>query len=109
MLGTSLMMSSYVMLSPHEDMGLLPFAHADKLIHAITFLILAFLADAGWPKAPFNTRKYLPLFAYGIAIECLQYFVPTRTFSLWDMLANGAGLFVYGTVFFRLLKKYNIR
>jgi len=67
----------------------------DKIIHASGFALLAFLADFSFPASRFRAAKYVPLFAYGVAIECLQYFAPPRTFSFADMLADAAGLAAY--------------
>lgn len=78
----------------------------DKVAHALTFLTLAFLADAGWPETSFNWTKAGWLFAYGVAIEVTQSFIPFRMFSFLDMLANGSGLLLYAVVMFPLLKKF---
>ena len=68
----------------------------DKLGHALAFFCLYGLLDFAWQKkAILAWQKYLSLFAYGILIECIQYFLPWRDFSLADMLANGLGLLAY--------------
>jgi VanZ family protein len=67
----------------------------DKVVHASGFIVLAFLADFSFPASRFRAAKYVPLFAYGVAIECLQYFAPPRSFSVADMLADAAGLAAY--------------
>lgn len=108
MLGLAILMVSYLTLTP-KDYSPLEFDHADKLLHAATFLGLAFLADAGWPERGFVAHKYLPLFAYGIAIECLQHFIPNRFFSLLDIAANTSGLVIYGLLLLPLLLRWKIR
>jgi VanZ family protein len=70
----------------------------DKPLHALAFVLLGFLADAGWPERPFDWRKFVPLGFYGLAIEGIQAFVPGRVASVGDLLADAAGLLVYGLI-----------
>ena len=74
----------------------------DKLGHLLAFLALALLADGGWPAVPFLWRKALPLLLYGAAIEVLQHFIPNRSLSLGDWVADGAGILLY----FILIRPY---
>ena len=67
----------------------------DKLGHVLAFVILAFFMDFSFPASSFNLSKILPLLAYGLLIEVIQYFLPYRMFSLLDMLADGSGLVIY--------------
>jgi len=67
----------------------------DKLGHILTFVILAFLLDYSFPANSFNLSKIFPLLVYGMLIEVIQYFLPHRTFSLLDMLADCSGLVIY--------------
>jgi len=53
------------------------------------------LIHAGWPNVPFSWRHGVPLIAYGLFLECAQYYVPGRFFSLWDILADAAGIGLY--------------
>ncbi|MEJ2590236.1 MAG: VanZ family protein [Candidatus Thiodiazotropha sp.] len=76
----------------------------DKFGHAAAFLCLGFLFDFARPATPWSMRKLLPLLAYGLFIEVVQYFLPYRTFSLWDLAADGAGLLLY-PLMFPLLKR----
>jgi len=71
LLGLALLVASIAMLSPGEPEQPLLFPGEDKLWHLLTFAVLAFLADAGWPDKGFVPLKYLPLCAYGIGIEIL--------------------------------------
>ena len=56
------------------------------------------LADGSFPQKQFWLIKALPLLGYGILIECIQYFIPCRMFSLFDLAVDGAGLMVYRAV-----------
>jgi VanZ family protein len=67
----------------------------DKVEHAFAFFTLALLADFSWPESGFGPRKILFLLGYGMAIEITQYFLPDRTCSLFDLGADGVGLFLY--------------
>ncbi len=74
------------------------FEGADKMAHFIVYGILAALVSVGLHRAPKGNsalvRLYAPiLFAtlYGISDEIHQYFVPGRTFSILDMVADGIG------------------
>lgn len=67
----------------------------DKFEHVAAFLSLAFLLDFAWPHRAWGPGKLLPLLAYGLVIECVQYFLPHREFSLWDLAADTLGLALY--------------
>ncbi|WP_456375652.1 VanZ family protein [Thiolapillus sp.] len=92
-LGLALLLVTYMALTPlpeaiQENIN-------DKLGHALVFLLLAALTHAGWPSRTFNWQHGLPLIAYGIALECAQYFVPGRFFSVADMIADAAGILAW--------------
>jgi len=67
----------------------------DKWEHFTAFLVLAFLTDFAFPNTTWNWKKFLPLLSYGLAIEIIQYFLPHRLFSLWDLGADALGLVCY--------------
>ena len=62
----------------------------DKLIHFSAFFVLAALATLGW-RGSSATGRILLLLAYAAATELLQYFIPGRSFSLLDWVADGFG------------------
>ncbi len=66
----------------------------DKAAHAVTFLLLAFLSHRAFPVAAIPW-KAASLFAYGLLIECIQYYIPYRDFSLLDQLANTVGILLF--------------
>jgi len=109
LLGLALLVASIAMLSPGEPEQPLLFPGEDKLWHLLTFAVLAFLADAGWPDKGFVPLKYLPLCAYGIGIEILQNYIPNRQFGLDDLVADGTGLLLYGALALPLLRRWQIR
>ena len=67
----------------------------DKLMHAMAFLALSLLADFSFPRDKFSLKKICPIIAYGILIECVQYFVPYRSFSMLDIVGDIAGVVIY--------------
>jgi len=68
----------------------------DKINHFATFLVLALLVDFSFPNSRFNMIKIFLLIAYGFSLEVLQYFIPHRMFSLFDIAADSVGLLAYG-------------
>ena len=77
----------------------------DKVLHAAAFLVLAVLLDYSFPAAPFAAGKISLLLAYGIAIEITQHFLPFRSFSLLDWLADAVGVLLYVVAATPLLKR----
>lgn len=67
----------------------------DKASHVLAFFVLALLVDFSWPRTRFGMRKAAGLLGYGMLIECVQYFLPYRSFSLLDWAADGLGLVLY--------------
>lgn len=67
----------------------------DKLNHVLAFLVLAWLVDGSFPDKKFPLVLILPLFAYGLAIEIIQYFLPFRMFSWYDVATDAAGIGCY--------------
>jgi VanZ family protein len=63
--------------------------------HFMAFCVLALLCDFSFPKNKFGIAKILPLFGYGILIECIHYFLPYREFSLLDLVVDSIGIAVY--------------
>ena len=64
----------------------------DKVIHASLFAVCAALFVRGWTT--FRERWWvicLMLFLYGVVTEVIQYFVPGRSASIGDLLADAAG------------------
>lgn len=73
----------------------LPAAGGDKLAHLFGFLGLALLADLAWPDRPIGWRALALLATYGAGIEIAQAYVPNRTTSVADLVADLGGLALY--------------
>ncbi len=66
------------------------FEHSDKVLHMVTFAVLTVLALLSWPG---RLRLVAgALLGYGVLIEVLQSFTPTRSPSLGDVVADAAGI-----------------
>jgi len=67
----------------------------DKITHVIAFYILALLSDFAFPDYNFGLKEVCALLIYGLLLEIIQYFLPYRTFSLLDLVADGIGMAGY--------------
>ncbi len=74
------------------------FPYQDKVVHIFLYTILSLLIALGMGKndEPYLTKIIFTLsvitsFSYGFFIEICQIFVPTRSFEVWDLLANLIG------------------
>ena len=67
---------------------------SDKILHAVTYLVLAWLLVNTLIKTRVR-QAYLFCFSYafllGLGIECVQKFLPFRSFEYGDILANALG------------------
>ena len=83
----------------------------DLLAHGLGYFVLMGSGLFAFPHRQFMLRLFLAFLAYSFVIECIQYFLPYRFFSLMDMLANGTGLLLgsgLGFYCLPLLKKLRI-
>jgi VanZ family protein len=76
----------------------------DKINHIFAFFVLSLLTDFSFPDKKFSYASFLPLLGYGLSIECIQYFLPYRMFSLFDIAGDAIGTILY-MASFPLLKK----
>ena len=63
----------------------------DKLIHFLGFFMLGSLAVFSWWRLSMG-RLAAILIAYAALTEILQHFIPGRSFSLLDWLADALGI-----------------
>lgn len=94
---------SYLATAPLDAVPLLSLG--DKVLHAAAFLLLAALLDYSFPASAFTGAKISTLLVYGIAIEITQHFLPFRSFSLLDWLADAGGVSLYVVAATPLLKR----
>jgi hypothetical protein len=81
----------------------LSFQNGDKVLHFIAFASLAALMDFSFPKSWFGMRKIMSLLLYGLLIEYVQSFMPWRSVSLLDWVADMFGIAIY-LIFIPLLR-----
>jgi len=68
---------------------------SDKANHIFAFYVLALLVDFSFPKDRLGFSKVFALLSYGLLIEVIQHFLPHRTSSVLDLLADGVGIASY--------------
>jgi VanZ family protein len=76
------------------------FFQADKIVHFFIFGILMILASYGLKKykaayqKPENPLVFALVYSlfFGVLIEVIQQFVPGRSFSIADIVANSIGV-----------------
>jgi hypothetical protein len=73
----------------------LPFENGDKILHFFAFAALAALVDFAFPKSRFGALKITALIFYGVSIEFVQSFLPYRSASLIDLMADIFGIGTY--------------
>jgi glycopeptide antibiotics resistance protein len=83
------------------------FIFQDKVMHlgaygALTFFFLAAANRSYLPKKETLALEYS--FIVGFFLECIQYFLPYRTFDLSDIIANVLGIWLGLCVWRRLVK-----
>ena len=82
---------SWLSLTPQEALPSIRIW--DKLAHALAFGALMALARLGW-RAPGTFTIAALLLGYGLFVEVAQRFIPGRSFSLLDLVADGVGIAV---------------
>lgn len=87
-----LLVITYLALTPQPDA---PGLGWDKANHVAAFLVLALLADLGWPGRAGRLRRLGMLLGYGLSLELAQSLLAHREGSALDLLADAVGLGLY--------------
>jgi VanZ family protein len=86
---------------PNEAIFKIP--QQDKIIHIFIFFFLVYLFCRPFKLSAFPKKKITSWFfsialyglAYGISVEFIQkYFVPNRSYEVWDIVADAIGCFI---------------
>ncbi len=85
-----ILIEAYLSLRTFQDVAVV--ADYDKLLHFSTHAANAVVAALAFPAAGAYVFALVLLFLLGPLIELLQHFVPGRDASVYDQLANTAGL-----------------
>lgn len=64
----------------------------DLIAHAVGYALLLIVAVFAFPKQKWFIGLAAFCFAYSVLIELIQYFIPYRTLSVADIVANGVGV-----------------
>ena len=99
----SILLVSYYSLTPSLEFPV-DFWNADKVYHFLSYGWLAILPIFGYAKKQRALIASVSMIFLGIGLEIGQIFVPGRTFSFLDILANSLGVFI-GIGFGLYLKK----
>lgn len=84
----------------------------DKMEHFIAFFLLSFLLNRASSTITHRLRNVVALSTFGLFIEMMQHFIPNRSTSLYDLLADMAGIFTFQVLFsiyLIIMKKINKR
>lgn len=102
----------FITLTPGDKLPEVGIFQVDKLVHFFVFGLLMFLSSYGlfrvFQERNFTTNAVTVSAVYsiglGLLVEVLQLFVPNRSFSVADVIANtiGAGI---GYLVFRYYKR----
>ncbi|PCJ59184.1 MAG: hypothetical protein COA79_10810 [Planctomycetota bacterium] len=76
-------------------MDLNSFQELDKINHAFAFFVLSFLLDHAFHNKIKILNQVWLLIGFGILIECVQFFLPHREFSIADIFADLLGILWY--------------
>lgn len=98
-----ILLAIYTVLGLSPNPGTMVPMFADWLMHSTGYIVAGISISFAWPRVAIWKRG-LFLLAYSFCIEIGQHFMPPRTFSMLDMLANLTGITI-GLLAFMLLKK----
>lgn len=99
----SVIFASFLFLKQSGHSGI-SFQHADKIAHFLIFFSLTLLLDLSFKLSV--SKNLLILSTYAVIIELLQSFLPYRTASLGDILADILGVIIYIFICRKLFRKY---
>ncbi|MFT6388068.1 MAG: VanZ family protein [Cellvibrionaceae bacterium] len=66
----------------------------DLVMHFLAYMVLMCSGLFAFPHRMYTAKLFSVFLTYSIFIECIQYFLPYRSFALLDIFANSAGLLV---------------
>jgi len=82
---------SYLFFSPQNLPQNIP--NSDKVGHIIVFFVLGLLLFKATVLR--RSKQIVILLSYGIVVECVQYFIPYRSGSIDDVVADSAGILLF--------------
>lgn len=88
-LAAAMLLIAWLALTPQPDV---PGLGWDKLNHLAAFLVLAALAEIGWPGRRALPWRLALVLGYGVGIELAQALLPYRQASVLDFAADALGV-----------------
>jgi len=88
-LAVAMLTITWLALTPQPDP---PGLGWDKLNHVAAFLVLAAMAEAGWPRRASLPWRLGLLLGYGLGIELMQGLLAYRQASALDFAADALGV-----------------
>ena len=73
-------------------------------LHFLAYFILTFSSYLSFNR---KNKLLIIIIIYSLLLECLQYYVPTRTFNIYDITANIIGIVSIDIIY--QIKNYRIR
>lgn len=95
-----------------DVLGPLGIVGFDKWLHAVAYAVLAVVlgyALVEWDATVAAIGVLLAAMAFGLGVELLQSTIPYRTFSRWDLLANGVGATVVAVAWRAIAPRLRVR
>jgi len=77
----------------------IPSIYADKIKHATAFFTLSLLLNRASSTIQHRLRNMGALLLFGIFIEFVQYFIPTRESDIDDIVADLTGIVLFHLVY----------
>ena len=89
------------------DNVMIPSIYADKIKHATAFFTLSLLLNRASSTLQHRLRNMGALLLFGIFIEFVQYFIPTRDSDIDDIVADLTGIILFQLLFslFKFIQK----
>jgi len=78
---------------------------SDKVNHVLAFGFLTLIAQISYPHLS-TLKRFLCLLTYGVALELIQYFLPWRSCSMADIVADIIGI-VLATAGLEIIKDHH--
>ena len=81
--------------------GYIPYG--DKIMHAILYGIMTMLLNFGLKYKKFYNLQLgaIIVFTFAVLEECSQYYIPSRTFDVYDILADFIGIILFSLYKFK--------
>ncbi len=95
---------TYLGLTPSPENSVPMFN--DKLMHCMGYFLGGISISFAFPRWKFSLRAAF-LIIYSVAIEIGQHLMPPRTFDVYDIIANSAGVILGLITMGFLVKKLN--